>query len=191
MDGVTGQAGTADDSDLWVDGRLDANGFAVLFDRHVQSVYRFCARRCGDLDLAEDLTSQTFLEAWRIRGRVVPSESMLPWLFGVATNVVRNSARAGRRYRTAMARIEPATDIADHGDAVVNRAAASAALVAAAAALNTLPERDRDVVALVVWEGLSYQQAAVDIPVGTVRSRLNRGRSRLAAALTDVRKELP
>jgi DNA-directed RNA polymerase specialized sigma24 family protein len=91
------------DAELWRQAGLgEAGAFGVLFDRHSRAIYNYCARRTGEWALAEDLTSIVFLEAWRRRAAVVlAGDSALPWLYGVATNVVRNQRRSKRRYRAA------------------------------------------------------------------------------------------
>src|SRR5438270_1439680 len=99
--------GQATDGELWrlaADGKPDA--FGVLFERHAGTVYNYLFRRTGDWAVAEDLTSLVFLEAWRRRRDVrLEHASALPWLYGVATNVLRNRRRAQRRYRDALARL--------------------------------------------------------------------------------------
>ena len=87
-----------------------AEGAAELharrWDEHAQAIYRYCFRRTGDAALAEDLTSIVFLEAWRRSGEVaIADENVLAWLYGVATNVLRNQRRHQRRHRAAVARI--------------------------------------------------------------------------------------
>jgi RNA polymerase sigma-70 factor (ECF subfamily) len=168
-------------------GRSEAVRFGQLFDQHAQAVFAFCARRTADLALADDLTSITFLEAWRHRHRA-PSgqeETALPWLLGVANNVVRNATRAQRRYRAVLARL-PGPDAAPPAeDHAVDRSVTEARLKDALAAIAALPGREQEVVMLVLWSGLSYEEAAtaLAIPVGTVRSRLSRARSKLQIAL--------
>jgi RNA polymerase sigma-70 factor (ECF subfamily) len=161
--------------------------FGQLFERHAQAVFSFCARRTADLALAEDLTSVTFLEAWRHRERVpsAPDDGALPWLLGVANNVVRNARRGQRRYRAVLARL-PGPPVAPAAeDHAVDRATTEAGLRAALDAISVLPEREQEVVMLVLWSGLSYEEAAtaLAIPVGTVRSRLSRARAKLQIAL--------
>lgn len=162
---------------------MTADRFGALFERYAPPVFGFCARRTGDLDVAQDLTSITFLEAWRHRSRM-PAEP-LPWLLGVAANVMRNSARSLRRHRAALSRLPVPPDEPDHATEAADRAEATAILRRACAALDELPERDRDVVALALWQGLTYEQtaAALGIPIGTVRSRLARGRKNLLTTL--------
>ena len=99
--------GQPTDGDLWrraVDGEPDA--FGVLFERHGRAVYNYLFRRTADWALAEDLTSVVFLEAWRRRKDVrLEAELALPWLFGIATNVLRNSRRSQWRHRAALERL--------------------------------------------------------------------------------------
>lgn len=166
---------------------MDAAAFGALFERHAQSVYKFCARRTADLALAEDLTSITFLEAWRRRHRspLGQMDSPVPWLLGVANNVVRNSRRSQRRYRAAVERL-PSPPLAPAAeDQALARTSTELGLRAALEAVSALADREQEVVALVLWSGLSYEEAAVALgtPVGTVRSRLSRARSKLQSTL--------
>ena len=88
-----------DDSVLWArsaDG--DTGTFALLFERHAKAIYNYCFRRVGDWSAAEDLLSVVFLEAWRRRDKRLPPGKVLPWLYGIATNVVRNRRRARARH---------------------------------------------------------------------------------------------
>ena len=172
----------ATDADLWRRAAAgEGDAFGVLFERHARRVYNYCFRRTADWALAEDLTSVVFLEAWRRRDDVrLEHEEALPWLLGVATNVLRNRGRSLRRHRAALERLQPerTPDFADEVDARLDDERAMRSLLHAVA---KLPRRDQDVLALCVWAGLSYEEAAValDVPVGTVRSRLARARSRL------------
>src|ERR1700733_5133536 len=97
--------GDRDDGELWRAADADPGAFGELFERHARAVFAFCARRTGDLALAEDLTSVVFLEAWRRRSVHLGGTSMLPWLLGTANNVVRNQRRSLRRHRAALARL--------------------------------------------------------------------------------------
>lgn len=176
----------ATDADLWrraAEG--DPEAFGELFSRHARAVHAFCARRTGDLSLADDLTSIVFLEAWRRRSQVVlTADHALPWLLGVAANVARASSRARLRYRRAIDRL-PAGEPADDDGGVAARVDAQRQLDVALRAVRRLSAAERDVVALVLWSGLTYAEAgtALGVPVGTVRSRLSRARRRLRTAL--------
>jgi RNA polymerase sigma-70 factor (ECF subfamily) len=174
--------GEPTDAALWqraAAGERDA--FGLLFERHVGSVYNYCFRRTGDWSQAEELTAIVFLEAWRRRRDIqLEREEALPWLLGVATNVVRNLRRTRRRYCSAIERL-PRERVADFAADVDKRLDDERQMRAVLRVLGELPRRDQDVLALCFWEGLSYEQAALalDIPVGTVRSRLSRARARL------------
>ena len=165
----------------------DAIVFGQLFGRHAQAVFAFCARRTADLALAEDLTSITFLEAWRHRDRIPSADvgGALPWLLGVANNVVRNARRAQRRYHGVLERLPAPSVVPPAEDQAMARSMTEAGLRDALATIAALPEREQEVVMLVLWSGLPYEEAAtaLAIPVGTVRSRLSRARSKLQTAL--------
>jgi RNA polymerase sigma-70 factor (ECF subfamily) len=159
----------------------DPAAFGTLFERHGRAVYNYCFRRTADWSAAEDLTSIVFLEAWRKRKELrIHGDTLLPWLYGVATNVLRNRSRSLRRYRSALARM-PVDHEADFADDAAGRIDNERQMRRVLDSFALLPKRDQDVLALCVWSGLSYEEAAValDLPVGTVRSRLSRARSRL------------
>jgi RNA polymerase sigma factor (sigma-70 family) len=166
----------------------DAAAFGQLFGRHAQAVYSFCARRTADLALAEDLTSITFLEAWRHRDRVPGAQSggALPWLLGVANNVVRNARRSQHRYQKVLERLPSPSVAPPAEEQAVARAMTEAGLRDALETITALSRREQEVVILVFWSGLSYEEAAtaLAIPVGTVRSRLSRARAKLHVAMT-------
>lgn len=159
----------------------DPTAFGTLFERNGRAVYNYCFRRTADWAAAEDLTSIVFLEAWRKRKEVrIHGDTLLPWLYGVATNVLRNRSRSLRRYRSALARL-PVDHEADFADDAAWRIDDERQMRHVLDAFRLLPKRDQDVLALCVWSSLSYEEAAValDLPVGTVRSRLSRARRRL------------
>lgn len=163
----------------------DPEHFAGLFDRHADAVHRYLGRRVGPL--ADDLLSETFLIAFRRRGdyRAVHVE-VRPWLLGIATRVVQGHVRTEQRRYRALGRT-PAERPASPEDAeeLSDRLAAQAMRGPLAAALAGLKPRDRDVLLLFAWEQLSYEEiaAVLDVPIGTVRSRLNRARRQTRAAL--------
>lgn len=161
----------------------DPEAFRVLFDEHSQTVYRHAVRVLGDWAAAEDVTSLVFLEAWRLREGVRPesAEPLRPWLFGICTNVLRNTARAARRHEAALRRVPASRALPDFADELVGRLADADELAAAQRALARLRRGEREVFTLCVWSGLSYAEAAeaLGVAVGTVRSRLARARKRL------------
>ena len=174
--------GEPTDAALWQRAAAGETGaFGVIFERHAGSVYNYCFRRTGDWSQAEELTAIVFLEAWRRRHDVrLEREQALPWLLGVATNVVHNLRRSQRRFRSAIERL-PRERVADFTSEVDDRLDDERQMRAVLQALGKLPRADQDVLALCVWEALSYEDAALalGVPVGTVRSRLSRARARL------------
>jgi RNA polymerase sigma-70 factor (ECF subfamily) len=160
----------------------DADAFGTLFDEHARAIYRFACRITGDPAAAEDVVGQTFLDAWRLRRKVRPEgDSLEPWLYGIATNVLRNAWRSAKRYRAMLERIPDSESVGDHADDLARRENEQEQLAAARTALGALRPAEREVVALCMWSGLTYAQAAeaLDVPVGTIRSRLSRAKSRL------------
>jgi RNA polymerase sigma factor (sigma-70 family) len=178
------------DADLWMRARAgDATAFGELYQRHARSVQSYCLWRTAGLQLAEDVTATAFLEAWRRRRRLeLTTESAAPLLLGVATNVLRNHWRSQRRHARALARIAGAdSHLPSHEDEVAARLDAILRVREAGDAIRSLPLREREVLGLLAWGELSYGEtaAALGIPVGTVRSRVARARSRLGDAFTD------
>ncbi|MCZ7421210.1 MULTISPECIES: RNA polymerase sigma factor [unclassified Micromonospora] len=175
----------ADDGELWQRARQgEAECFGVLFDRHGGAIRAFCARRTGSIDAADDLVSIVFLEAWRRRGEVeLVDGNALPWLYGIARRTIQHRWRTAVRHRRALERLAPASATPDHAEEVAGRLDDERHLTRLRAALERLRPPDRDVLLLCVWQGLTYAEAAValGVPVGTVRSRLSRARSRLDA----------
>jgi RNA polymerase sigma factor (sigma-70 family) len=159
--------------------------FAELFDRYHAELYRYLRRRAGPA-IAADVASETFLTAFARRDRYQPeTSSAMPWLYGIAHNILRNHARSERRQWLAYARHGEGS-AADYGavDAFATadrRADAASDAAAIGRVMDRLPAGDRDVLLLFAWADMSYADIAstLQIPVGTVRSRLNRARRRL------------
>ncbi|MBO1415365.1 RNA polymerase sigma factor [Streptomyces sp. FH025] len=175
----------------------DQWAFGELFDEVAGDVYRYAVRVSGDWAVAEDVVQLTFLEAWRLRGKLREDGGPVrPWLFGIAANVLRNTTRAARRHRVAMARLPDWEVVPDFADELVGRLDDGTQLAAARRALARLRKAEREVFGLCVWAGLDYASAAeaLGVPIGTVRSRLSRARTKLRAlAEEELRagRELP
>ena len=165
--------------------RHEPEQFAALFRRHAAEIQRYVIRRLG-ADAAEDVVAETFLAAFRQRhGYDLSRADARPWLYGIATNLIGRHRRAERRLYQALARTgrDPVTEpFTDRVDAIVTADSTSRRL---AAALARLPAGHRDAILLVTWGELTYEQAALSlgVPVGTVRSRINRARKNLRQAL--------
>ncbi|MBP2324384.1 RNA polymerase sigma-70 factor (ECF subfamily) [Kibdelosporangium banguiense] len=163
----------------------DPDQFAVIFDRHAPYVHRYLARRLG-LQAADDLVAETFLVAFGKRKRYDHNRTdARPWLYGIATNLVGQHRRDEAKQLRLRNAISPEPDVASHAERVVAQVAAQAMGQLLGTALAELSTGDRDVLLLVAWEGLTYDQVAMalDIPVGTVRSRLNRARKQVREVL--------
>ncbi|MEU3721375.1 sigma-70 family RNA polymerase sigma factor [Streptomyces sp. NPDC031705] len=165
---------------------MDQQLFAEIYDAHAGAVYAHAVRMTSDRTGAEDVVSLTFLEAWRLRQTLDDVTSHRAWLLGVATNVMRNTRRAARRHREAMARLPRSEAVPDLADAVVSRITDTARSRAALAALDRLRRTDREVIVLSVWSGLSQAEVAraCGVPEATARSRLSRARRRLRTLTT-------
>lgn len=175
--------GAVGDGELWRRAtENDPRAFGALFDRHADAVYTHCFRRTASWSDAQDLTSAVFLEAWRRRREVrLAGESILPWLLAVANNATRNRDRAMRRHRRLLAKLPPPEAVPDVAEAAAARLDDERRMRRVLRAFDQLSPPEQDVLALCVWAALPYTDVAVAIgvPVGTVRSRLARARSRL------------
>ncbi|WP_329453985.1 RNA polymerase sigma factor [Streptomyces sp. NBC_01497] len=160
----------------------DRQAFADLYEEHAQLVYNHALRLTGNWSTAEEVLSETFLAAWSRRDRLEPEGgSPVPWLLGIATHKAYNANRGLRRRLTFLAHRPPLPPVPDFAEEAVGRLDDSRRLEAVHAALSGLRRQEREVIALCVWSGLDYAQAAeaLGVPVGTVRSRLSRARARL------------
>jgi RNA polymerase sigma factor (sigma-70 family) len=171
----------SDDAALLARSTSDPSAFGVVYERHRDRVLRYVARRVG-VTGAEDIAAETFVRAFRSRGRCrCDHGSALPWLMGVANHVVADHRRLEKRRLQAIAAlVREAPSVTEHVDASLAPELADA--------LHRLPGQDRDALLLVVWGELSYQEAAIalDITTGTVGSRVFRARKRLAGVLSDT-----
>ena len=182
------------DRELWRRAAAgEAECFGLIFDRHGSAIHAYCRARSPvganeHGESAADLVSVVFLEAWRRRRHVVlEGDSALPWLLGVARRVMLHRARSISRHRAALARLPRDSGLApsqveDPADEIARRIDDGARLTAVRHAFAQLRDGDREVLLLCVWGELDYASAAValGVPVGTVRSRLSRARSRLS-----------
>jgi RNA polymerase sigma-70 factor (ECF subfamily) len=164
----------------------DPHRFAVLFDRHAPAVHRYLSSRAGAAQ-ADDLCSETFLAAFRSRGRYDGRyDDARPWLFGIATNLLRHHHRDRHRHVQRLRALgPPGLDERDPAERVAEGLDAATEWARVARALDQLDEPQREVIVLVAGPGLTYDEIAraLDLPVGTVRSRLARGRRRLRELL--------
>lgn len=173
--------------------RTDPHRFGDIFERHFDAVHGYLARRAG-VEVADELTGEVFRVAFeRRRSFARDRVSARPWLYGIATNVIRRHQRETWRRLRAHSRLHTWTpnQVDDTADASASYLDAVAQRDRLAAALGGLARRDRDALLLHVWEGLTYAEVAeaLEVPTGTVRSRLNRARRQLRAALSESERD--
>jgi RNA polymerase sigma factor (sigma-70 family) len=176
--------GSASDANVIARARREPAAFAAIFDRHYDAIHGYLRRRL-DAPIAEELAAETFARALRGLKRYDDARpDALPWLYGIAANLARRHRRTElRRLRTyARTGRDPLQD--EHADAPA-RLDAAAAGPRLAAALAELRADDRETLLLFAWAELSYEEIAraLDVPVGTVRSRLHRSRRTLRGHL--------
>ncbi|HEY2716956.1 MAG TPA: RNA polymerase sigma factor [Solirubrobacterales bacterium] len=161
----------------------DPRAFGVIFERHFGAIHGYLRRRL-DRELADELASQTFLVAFDRRERFDRRRpDSRPWLYGIAINLARNHRRREVRELRALAELAPAP--LGGIDGVEARVDAERLRGALAGALAELPSEEADVLLLLAWSELDQAEiaAALEIPTGTVKSRLSRARGRLRSAL--------
>ncbi|GAA1574429.1 RNA polymerase sigma factor [Dactylosporangium maewongense] len=166
----------------------DAAAFAVLFDRYARAVYNHAFKLTGSWSLAEDVTQSAFLVAWRRRAdaRLVDG-SALPWLLVITAYTARTESRSARRWLALLRRLPAERDTdADLSDEVAARVDDERRMRAILAAVRRLPQAEREAVALCVWSGVSYADAAAVLGISEagLRSRVSRARARLARQLS-------
>jgi RNA polymerase sigma-70 factor (ECF subfamily) len=158
----------------------DRDAFELLYRRYARSVFGLALRRLGDRARAEDAVQETFASVWRSARSYRPDRGPgAPWLYAVARNAIVDRAR-GRQ--------EPPTEVPDTPSAEAGpaeRAESSWVSWRVHRALEELPEREREVIALAYWSGLSQSEVAefLGIPLGTVKTRTRSALARLADVL--------
>ncbi|GAA3418232.1 RNA polymerase sigma factor [Streptosporangium vulgare] len=181
--------GDATDATLIGESLTAPDRFAGLFDRHADEIHRYVARRLDDVTTADDVTAETFLVAFRKRARYdLGRADARPWLYGIASNLISGHRRSETRRLKALARQAPER-AAEFEDRSAERVTADRLRPALAAALAGLGSAERDLLLLVAWADLSYEEAAqaLGIPIGTVRSRLSRTRTKIRRSLESHR----
>lgn len=183
---------SADDAHAITASLDDPERFAVIFDRHFDPIYRFFERRVGR-DTADSLAGEVFRIAFERRDSYrTDGRSCLPWLYGIAGNLLLKERRREGRHFRALARLGARPEPTLPADDIEERLDVHAIWPSVAEALDALPDGERNVLLLIAWEDLTYPQVAeaLDVPIGTVRSRLHRGRQRLVELLGPHGKEV-
>jgi len=161
-------------------GAGDRTAFEKLYQRYARPVFGLALRRLGDRGRAEDALQETFVSVWRSAATYKPERGPgAPWLYGVARNAIVDRSRA---------RSEPPAEVPDEPSLEAgpdDRAERSWVQWRVHRALETLPEREREVIALAYWSDLSQSEVAerLGIPLGTVKTRTRAALAHLAEAL--------
>lgn len=152
--------------------------FTIIFDRYYRAVYGYVSRRAGTT-IADDIAAETFTRAFERRSSYdTTAERALPWLLGIAINLLAHHRRSEARQFRALAAAQPAGDAPSGG---IDAAVAERLVVG----LEQLDDYDREALLLYAWGELKYEEiaAALAIPLGTVQSRLHRARRKLRQLL--------
>lgn len=166
----------------------DPDRFGEIFDRHFATVFRFAERRVGR-DQASEVAAESFARAFVKRGSFRPEAvDALPWLLGIASKLILHERRRFARYLAAVERVSSESQTTDREADLASadrRLDAPADWARMRAALLTLSDADRELLLLIAWDELSYEEAAavLELPVGTVRSKLHRAKARLRELL--------
>jgi RNA polymerase sigma-70 factor (ECF subfamily) len=163
----------------------DPAQFNGLVMRYANGLYRFILKNVGHASLAEDLTQETFVDAYRQLPRFRGEAKFSTWLFGIALNKVRNYINRSpdrRQQNSPTCVLHP--DLASDGNPT-QLLEKKQTLLALQRAIETLPIELRESLILVVMEGLSYEEVAqlLGIPVGTLKSRVHRARDLLRRSM--------
>ena len=190
MAGHESEQGPPSDADIISESLQDPACFTEIFDRYVSDISRFLLRRAGQ-DVAEDLVAETFIVAFRVRGSFdLTAKSARPWLYGIATNVLRHHFRAEGRARQAQERLHARMAVDHLGGEWSSEADERTEFLLLQplleAALDELDPDWRDALLLFAYADMTYEQIseALMIPIGTVRSRISRSRAKLRELLS-------
>ncbi|UNK70931.1 RNA polymerase sigma factor [Microbacterium sp. H1-D42] len=175
----------SNDNDIIRESLVSAERFSEIFERHIAALSTYVARRVGP-EVSDDIISETFLIAFRKRRRFDQDRaSALPWLMGIATRVLSQHRREqASHWRALQSAYAASDDVAiDDVDRSVTRLDASAEVERLYPRIAALSAADREVLFLHAWGDLTYEEiaSALRMPIGTVRSKLSRIRTKLAA----------
>lgn len=167
------------DAELVASSVREPDAFTQLFERHWEALFRFCQSRAGSA--GEDIAAEAFRVAFDRRRRYDSRYGdARPWLFGIATNLLRDHFRSTQREEHKLTR-SAALDPPGQDSAEISELERQLLGPRLAEALQGLPAADRDALLLLAWADLDYEQIsqALDVPLGTVRSRIHRARQRV------------
>jgi RNA polymerase sigma factor (sigma-70 family) len=166
------------DGDVFARSVSEPHLFTIIFDRHYRAIYGYVSRRAGRA-IADDIAAETFTRAFARRSSYDPTvERALPWLLGIAINLLAHHRRSEARQFRALA---AAWEGGEAPSGAVDASLAERLVVG----LEQLDDYDREAILLYAWGELKYEEIAVAlaIPLGTVQSRIHRARRKLREAL--------
>jgi RNA polymerase sigma factor (sigma-70 family) len=179
------QGSAVDEPEIWRLARAgDPAAFAEIYDLHRDKVYAQAYRWTQSRHDAEDVLAMAFFEAWRSRSKVrVVNESIAAWLLVTTTHLAQNVTRSARRHRMALSKLPLREAADDHAISVLEAIAQNETDARVRDAFAKLKTRDQDVLTLCVINefSLGHASEALGVPVGTIKSRLSRAKTRLAA----------
>ena len=160
----------------------ERNAFSELVCIHAQGVTNVIYRMCGDVHIAEDAAQETFVQAWLHLASYRPQTSLRNWLYRIAVNAATDMLRKEKRILPNALEDLQLSDPQPGPEAVFSQEERTALIQKA---IVSLPDACRAVLVLREYEGLSYHEIAdaLDIPLGTVMSRLNYARKLLREKL--------
>jgi len=182
---TSGGAPGADDAGLIADmARGDGAALATLYDRHGQGLFGYLLRLAGDRGTAEEILQDTLLAAWRSAGEFAGRSAVRTWLFGIGRRQAHNRLR-GKRLEWVNLAEAPEVAATAPGPEAATLAGAEQAEIAAA--MERISPLHAEVLGLVFVEGMAYAEigTVLDIPVGTVKSRVSHAKTALAAELKE------
>lgn len=174
------------DADIIRNSIADPNTFEDIFHRHYKTIYNYFSRRV-EKEVIEELASSVFVKAFEIRNKFdTTKENSLPWLYGISSNILNTSRRTKNRYQVKQKRafeFYKQDAISNDKNLLFEDKKINDVI---SEALLKLKKADLEVVLLFIWEQLTYQEIAstLKIPIGTVKSRMNRAKNILEKKLS-------
>ncbi len=168
--------------------RGHGEALGVLYSRHGQALYGYLLRLAGDRGVAEEVLQDTLLAAWRSAGGFEGRSEVRTWLFGIARRQAHNRLRGKRLEWVGLTEVPEVASVDPGPEAAV---LAGADREQIAAAVRRIPGLHAEVLGLAFVEGLRYAEIAtvLDVPVGTVKSRLSHAKAALAGELEKSQEE--
>ena len=165
----------------------NSQAFTELVRRHQDFVYRFILRRCQRPSDAVDIAQEAFLRAWSLAGGFRGDSKFSTWVIGIARNLLRDQVAGAAGRGPPVDWVGEDERAGSRADEPATRAASNALLVALQTAIDDLPDELRETFVMNAIEGLEYDEVAriLELPIGTVKSRISRSRARLHEALRD------